>query len=217
MYIRAADGSDEPRLLLEDTSKTEGYGPESTTPDGSMLILTHGKGASGEDLLLLPLGKTPDGTPTPELLLADAASGIISPDGSWLVYDSEKTGRWEAYLRSFRKNGTLGPEIRVSTDGGFNPFWVIPDNGGRPEIWFGATGGLHKVRLTTEPELGLSKPEVVSEFQEKREIIEERYLDGNRLPDGRWLALRRSEDEDEPTGTSVVLNWTAELKRHLGN
>ena len=71
--------------------------------------------------------------------------------------------------------------------------------------------------LTTQPELRLSKPEIVAEFQEKRELIAERYLDGERLPDGRWLALRRSEDEVEPTGTSVVLNWTAELKRRLGN
>ena len=63
----------------------------------------------------------------------------------------------------------------------------------------------------------LSKPEIVSEFQEKREVIEERYLTGERLPDGRWLALRKSEDEAEPTGTSVVLNWTAELKSRLGN
>ncbi len=95
--------------------------------------------------------------------------------------------------------------------------WVIPENGGQPEIWFWVTGGSHKVRLTTQPELRLSKPEIVAEFQEKRELIAERYLDGERLPDGRWLALRRSEDEVEPTGTSVVRNWTAELKRRLGN
>jgi hypothetical protein len=31
------------------------------------------------------------------------------------------------------------------------------------------------------------------------------------------LALRRSPDEHEVTGTSVVLNWTAELKRRLND
>jgi len=217
MYLRAPDGSDEPRLLLEDTAQKENYSPNTTTPDGSTLVLTHWKGASGRDLVLLPLGKTPNGTPTPELLLADAANGEISPDGRWLVYQSEKTRRWEVYLRSFREDAALGPEIRVSTDGGDDPFWVVPDNGGALEIWFSATGGFYKVRLTTEPEVRVSKPEIYSAFQEKREIISERYLSGDRLPDGGWLALRRSEDEAEPTGTSVVLNWTTELKRRLGN
>ena len=37
------------------------------------------------------------------------------------------------------------------------------------------------------------------------------------LRDGRYLVLRRSADEAEPTGTSVVLNWTAELKGRLRN
>ena len=110
----------------------------------------------------------------------------------------------------------LGSEIRVSSDGGGDPFWVVPDNGGPLEIWFSATGGFYKVRLTTEPEVRVSKPEIFSAFQEKREIISERYLSGDRLPDGGWIALRRSEDEAEPTGTSVVLNWTTELKRRLG-
>jgi hypothetical protein len=216
-YMRAADGGEEPRLLLEDTSETENYGPNTTTPDGSILVLTHWKGASARDLLILPLGKTPDGTPVPELLLADAANGQLSPDGRWLAYQSKKSGRWEVYLRSFREEGALGPEVRVSTDGGGDQWWVVPENGGPPEIRFFATGGLHKVRLTTEPEFRLSKPEVVSEFQEKREIINERYLHGQQLRDGRYLVLRRSADEAEPTGTSVVLNWTAELKGRLRN
>jgi serine/threonine-protein kinase len=216
-YLRAADGSDEPQLLLEDTAQNESYSPDTTTPDGSTLVLTHWKGAAGRDLVLLPLGKAPEGTPTPELLLADAASGKISPDGRWLVYQSETTGRWEVYLRSLSKDRALGPEIRVSTDGGGGPMWFVPENGGPPEIWFGSTGGMYKVRLTTEPEMRVSKPTIVSEFQEKREIINERYLSGGRLPDGGWIGLRRSEDEAEPTGTSVVLNWTTELKRRLGH
>jgi hypothetical protein len=50
----------------------------------------------------------------------DERDGRISPDGHWLAYASDESGRFEIYLQRFPE---LGDKLQLSTDGGLMPFW----------------------------------------------------------------------------------------------
>ena len=71
------------------------------------------------DLWVLPLFG--DRTPRPLLQSEfNEEQGQLSPDGRWLAYISDKTGRWEVYVRSFPGLGDLR---QISTAGGTHPRW----------------------------------------------------------------------------------------------
>jgi Tol biopolymer transport system component len=83
------------------------------------LIYTEEDGSGPEgDIWSLPL----DGSPAEPLFRtgADETQGRISPDGRWIAFASDESGRWEIYVRSLSPDG-----IRrlVSSNGGTNPLW----------------------------------------------------------------------------------------------
>ena len=88
-------------------------------PDGrSMVVRTIG-GPGSRDLWLVAL----DAARKPVPLLrssADEVSPTVSPDGRWLAYASNESGRYEVYVRSFPGMGARYP---VSLDGGTVPVW----------------------------------------------------------------------------------------------
>jgi eukaryotic-like serine/threonine-protein kinase len=91
----------------------------SVTPDGmNALIMTTNPG-TGQDLLLVPLAS--GGKPTVYLASRDNEVGaVISPDGRWVAYTSEESGRSEVYVQSFPLPGN---KQGVSDGGGFHPVW----------------------------------------------------------------------------------------------
>jgi eukaryotic-like serine/threonine-protein kinase len=62
---------------------------------------------------------------------------MVSPDGRWLAYDSNSSGTYEVYVRSFA-NSSLG-QWQVSTAGGTQPTW---GPGGKELFFFGRDGAL---------------------------------------------------------------------------
>jgi Tol biopolymer transport system component len=51
---------------------------------------------------------------------ADERTGQFSPDGKWLAFESNESGRYEIYVQAFPKPGA---KTVVSTDGGLQPRW----------------------------------------------------------------------------------------------
>jgi hypothetical protein len=106
------------------------------TRDGRYLIVQENGGASGAgstagdslDLVALPVD---GGMPVP--LLASAANemeGVVSPDGRWLAYASDESGRDEVYVQPFAPGSSSlsGGKLQISTGGGRDPHWS--GNGG---------------------------------------------------------------------------------------
>ncbi len=62
-------------------------------------------------------------------------NGIVSPDGRWLAYESDSSGRFEIYVRPF-PNVAAGQWL-ISTAGGTRPLW---SPNGR-ELYYVASGG----------------------------------------------------------------------------
>jgi len=118
----------------------EGSGTRSATDwssDGVLLALVayDEAGVTGRDVLVYSMSdrKTVSVAATP----ADESGGQFSPDGKWIVYQSNETGRDEIYVQSFPPSGA---KYQVSSDGGRMPRWRTQN-----EIFYLAPDG----RLTT--------------------------------------------------------------------
>ena len=132
----------------------------------------------------------------------DKAAARLSPDGRWLAYQSNETGRREVYVQPFPGPGG---KRQVSTLGGREPRWAR--NG--QELFYREGNKMMVVGVTTTPIFTASNP---------RLLFEGRFIDGAKTydvaPDGqRFLVVRPSEQEITATQIHVVLNWFEELKR----
>jgi Tol biopolymer transport system component len=88
------------------------------TRDGRSLIVRTVGGAGSRDIWLVPHDSA---RPMPLLRSpADEVAPALSPDGRWLAYVSNESGRAEVYVRSFP--GMAG-RYQVSLDGGAEPAW----------------------------------------------------------------------------------------------
>jgi eukaryotic-like serine/threonine-protein kinase len=129
IYSAAADGSEEPRLLLEDP--TSDIWPVDLSPDDRFLLFAKGEKIARTKSQLWIYDMIEKGPPY-RLLDGDAVetNGRFSPDGRWIAYDSKQSGRNEVYVRRFDPNAAAdsagnppGRKWRVSTSGGIHPVW----------------------------------------------------------------------------------------------
>jgi len=139
-----------------------------------------------------------------EFFEGDAA---LSPDGQWLAYVSNRTGRGEIWVQAYPD----GVAMRVSTNGGYEPRWSTD---GR-ELYYLQGNAMLAVAVETEPEFSFAAPQ---------ELFTGPYLrDQSPLvasydvaPDGRFLMIQPGLGTDTaPTGIVVVENWTEELKQRV--
>ncbi len=108
---------------------TPNFNVQDISPDGRWLLYLQNRPDSGLDLRVrrMPDGP-PDASPTaalgePQVVAASPSSetrGSFSPDGRWVVYQSNATGRFEIYARAFPGGEQ---EYRLSAEGGLMPQW----------------------------------------------------------------------------------------------
>jgi serine/threonine-protein kinase len=196
MHCMAADGSGEAEEIL---TADETMIPGSFTPDGKHLAYTGFDDAFGRDLWILSLEADRATRPLIQTR-SDEWSARFSPDGRWLAYVSNETGRGEIYVQAYP-----GPGARqqVSSEGGDQPMWA-PGGG---ELFYLSGDRMMVVDVTTEPSLNVGKP---------RLLFERPFLESFRgyevTADGeRFIAIER--DEEAVWQIQVVLNWEEELKR----
>ncbi len=118
IYVKNAAGAGDPELLL--ASDADKYVTDWSS-DGRLLVFTQfdPKGKTQADLWTLPLS----GDRKPVLFLQTSfneGSAVISPDGKWLAYQSNESGKGEVYITTFP---TPGGKWQVSQGGGLEPRW----------------------------------------------------------------------------------------------
>jgi serine/threonine-protein kinase len=146
-----------------------------------------------------------NGVPTPILVTEFSEhSAMFSPDGRWIVYVSDESGREEIYVRPYPGPGG---KYAVSTEGGREPVW---SSGGR-EIFYRNGDKMMVVPVQTNPDFSAGTPKVL--FEEPYAMW---FGGGNNYdvtPDGQRLLMIRRDTESAPRQINVVLNWHEELKR----
>jgi Tol biopolymer transport system component len=134
LYRRPSDGSGPEELLYADNCEKR---PADYSPDGRFLLYFASCDAkTGSDLWVLPLKPEQPGAPlkpfpfvqTPALEL----DGQFSPDGRWIAYKSNESGRDEIYAAPFRGQGAR----RASNDRFRRPEEDLSDGGGMERRFF---------------------------------------------------------------------------------
>ena len=195
--VQNADGSGT-AVVLPNTGPTD-Y-PTSFSADGQTLIVQRLDPVTSADLYSTP---AKGGALTPILnTKAYEAAAQVSPDGKWMVYVSDESGRMNVYLRPY---AGAGQKSTVSSQGGTHPTWSVD---GR-RIFYRFGDQMFAVDVTTAPEVHLSEPHVL--FEKRFGFGQSITLANHSLSrDGREFLMV----EDSPGGRhlDLVLNWLQTLK-----
>jgi hypothetical protein len=210
IYVARADGGGAPRRILKFADAVRrSYFPEAFTPDGASLVavaFSDGKA----DLALVPVapgtGESEDKIKPLVTGPGNESSPRFSPDGGWLAWSSDESGKTEIYVGAFARDGTVGSPFPVSHGGGNRPAWsadgrtlyfVTPDERVMAAAFDPRTGAAMPPKLHLDlASARLSQPTGTA-------VV---------LPDGRLFAIQKGEDEAEVRRIDLVLNWTRELK-----
>jgi Tol biopolymer transport system component len=135
-------------------SGSENFHPVAWSRDGRHLLLqAYATGSGGDDLDLWVLPIKAGGAPVPYIQAPFAqAQGQFSPNGRFVAYTSDESGRSEIYVRPF---GVAGPRSQISPQGGSQPRWR-PD--GREMFYVSPAGTLTAVEVDTRSEFRASAP-----------------------------------------------------------
>ncbi|MCP5117187.1 MAG: hypothetical protein GY953_40700, partial [bacterium] len=133
-------------------------------------------------------------------------AGVLSPDGQWLAYVSDRSGRDEVYVRSFPEGDR---EVRASADGGNQPRWSRDGT----ELFYVEGETLTAVPMTTEPALTAGNAEKLFSEPSLAQSVPgvRRYdvgLDGKRF----IVVTPVAEAGESPATIRVVQNWFEEFR-----
>jgi Tol biopolymer transport system component len=186
--------------------------PSSWSVDGRHLVFVR-----DFDIWAVDLTGTPP-VPVPVVQSPSRDSWpVLSPDGRWLAYGSDRSGRYGVYLEPFRRTG---PVLQVSVDGGFSPAW----NPNGRELFFSAPrpdvlerNAMMAVEVSLSGTAALGAPRTLFEF-DGRELVSFRAGPASCYaisPDGeRFYSIQHVKTDPPPpvTHINLVLNWRAELE-----
>ena len=208
LFWRQADGSGEP-VRLTTSSNSQTLIPSAWSPDGKALAIVE-QTPSGQDIWVLPIGEG-EASPHPWLSTRfNEAHPDWSPDGRWIAYDSDESGRSEVYVQPYP-----GPGARyvVSRDGGRSPAW---SRDGR-ELFYRVGGPDGQVTMmtapvTTAPQFSTGTPTRL--FQGLFTLSAGARSDDVAADGRRFIMVQPREQASLPAAQIVIVqNWLDELKR----
>ncbi len=202
LFWKPFDGSGKEEMLL-----ARGRGdqqPYSWSSDGKVLVYQDVAPATATDIWALSI----EGDRQPWPILQTPASEVdarLSPDGRWLAYASDESGRHEVYVQSFAGSGG---KWQISADGGREPVWA---HNGR-ELFYVSGDKMMVADVTTQPTFQAATSRLL--FQGPYERSNTISPDYDVTPDDqRFLMVQPLEQRSPTTDFNVVLNWFEELKR----
>ena len=202
MFWRSADGSgEEERLTTSERLQT----PSSIAPDGRFLVYVEVAADTGNDIWVI--GTDPQRTPRALVKTRfSETSPQISPDGKWLAYTSDESGRPEIYVSPFPGPGG---RIAISTGGGTEPRW---SRDGR-ELFYRLGDRMMAVTMTPGPSLTASSPRTL--FEGRFQVSDTNSGGFDVSSDGRFLMIQPTVAEQPATEFNIVLGWSDDLKARV--
>jgi eukaryotic-like serine/threonine-protein kinase len=200
LYARARDASTPARPVV--TEATDRWWP-SFTPDGRTMVYNESSGVA-DRLFRRDLGAGTD----EEILAGGGGKSFpsISPDGAWMAYTSDESGREEVYVLPYPS--LSGRRLQVSSQGGLEPLFV---RGGR-ELLF--RSGLRLMSVPFDPVRGELGPPVEL-FQQPSIAPFFPARSYTATADGQRLMLATRPAGTEPRELVVVSNWFREVREKL--
>ncbi|MCI0612653.1 hypothetical protein L0244_06660, partial [bacterium] len=179
--------------------------PNDWSRDGKYIVYEENDPKMRSDLWILPM--VGDRKPV-EFLKGEfnESQAQISPDSKWIAYSSDESGKSEVYVQTFpSKDG----KWQISTSGGSMPSW----RGDGKEIYYWAMDrNLMAVSLnpSTDFEAALPQPLFKIDFRRAELGWNKQYIPSN---DGERFLVNTVLAQAARTPITVVMNWSAELKK----
>jgi Tol biopolymer transport system component len=207
IYSQAVDGSGIAERLTTADKGTEHW-PESWSPDGRTLSFAVVRGAeAGVWTFSADTSKTQALVDEPKLTQRGSA---FSPDGRWLAYHSNASGRFDVYVQPIPATGVKN---RITQGGYSSPVW---SSGGK-ELFSEAVGGNRLTVRNISTSSGLT-------FGSEQLLPVEGFIsfgNGYRAwdisPDGQQLLmiLPNGRQTEQRPQIDIVINWLEELKQRV--
>ncbi len=193
IFVRPIDGAAPSEALLDSPWNQL---PTSWSPDGRRLAFTEYHPLTGADVWVVDVA-TRERTPIVRSLF-DESHARFSPDGRWLAYMSNDSGRWEVFVRPADGNGA---RVQVSTSGGAWPCWSADSRA----LYFTAAGHTLVATVHSGPTLSIAPPLALT-------ARDDLQLEGGRAGIDRVL-VRQGGSTPLRRELRVVIEWFAELTR----
>ena len=186
--------------------------PSGWSPDGRFLLYFNPIPPS--HIWLLPLGAATDRKP---VLLDDSKFNLavarFSPDGRWIAYSSDESGRNEIYVRPVDPSSAIGSSAAggavvtgkwmVSKDGGTTPIWR---RDGKELLYIGLDGSAMAVEVNTSGVFKAGTPKAL--FRLPPGVL---FWDIS--PDGKRFLMAAPSGVTAQSPFTIVLNWQSSLKK----
>jgi Tol biopolymer transport system component/DNA-binding winged helix-turn-helix (wHTH) protein len=203
IYQKSAAGTGQDELLIEATTGNQVAIHDWSVDGRTILFHTTRQNREG-NIWMLPL----EGKRKPSLVIDTAfetTNARLSPNGRWIAYSSNESGKFEVYIQSFPPSGS---KWQVSTKGGDEPQWRRDGN----ELFYLARDNrIMAVDVKTEsPEFQAGIPKPLFEVRRTPALRRNHYVVA--ANGQRFLAVLPLE-ETTSSHITVVTNWMAGLKR----
>ncbi len=211
LFWQPVDGSMRPERL---TTSPYHQRPASWSPDGKELVYSQGHPTTLGDIWVTSLNGA---RASPRAIVQERFDELfpeLSPNGRWLAYASNESGRYEVYVRPYQGPG---PKHPISTSGGREPVWARDGKQlfyREPPRQPGGPFRMMVVDVTPGAAFSAGKPTALFEDRYSRMSPIRSYDVG---PDRRFLMLL--DKQPPPTAPAseihLVLNWFEEVKRNV--
>jgi serine/threonine protein kinase len=187
------------------TASVDDEFPSQWSAGGRLIVYHVPKANTNWDLCVLPLAQPSNSKPflkTP----FNEVQGALSPDGQWMAYSSDETGRFEVYVQSFP---VAGNKRQVSVHGGWEPKWR---SDGRELFYISAEHKLMsaKVQPGSTFEAGVPAELFKLNIPDFTPSYPNNYVV---TADGQRFLVNSLVESAVSSPISVELNWTAEMRR----
>lgn len=200
LFLVPAGGGPSERL----TTSPHRQWPTSWSRDGRTIAFVESNAGSGADIWILTLDEARKPLQIRPLVRTEfgESSGGISPDGRWLAYHSNESGRYEVYVQPLPDGGR---RWQVSTESGVYPRWSPRGN----ELFFrsGPTrAGFSSASVRARPEFEASVP---------RELFDARPYETpfEVSPEAARFLMIQQPTAEPATEITVIVNWLGELRQ----
>ena len=198
VMAKAADGSggEEHLFAVDEHTHLGGW-----TPDGRVLLTDAGAASTKGDLYAVNVGEK---NPRRAYLqtLANEHDPQPSPDGRWIAYTSDESGRDEVYVQALPVSAA---RTQISSEGGSEPMW---DRSGR-ELFYRSGDKMMAATVEASSTFRAGLPRVLFEGQYARILWGQSSYDVS--PDGRRFLMITTEAQTPSTELRLIVNWFAEL------
>jgi Tol biopolymer transport system component len=200
IYQKAAGGAGDDELLFN--SETAKY-PTSWSSDGRFIVFDNWALKSKGSVWLLSL---PDKQARPLLQATayDQFQGRISPDGRFVAYSSNESGRLEVYVQPIV---STGEKWRISTNGGGQPFWR---GDGKELYYLTYEGRIMCADISTSKKFETTVPRQLFQTNIKNTDPGFSYA---ATADGQRFLVNTYVQNNNVAPMTIVLNWANDLKK----